>query len=243
MVNFNFSNAALNIGKIDINGAVRRRIARSTMENIVIPGMERMVRDINNNPTPFANAVMQAVTHTQTVQDLLDTGSALYGALGIGPSTGHPETVHSIIETIGANVRAKFIPGGQFPAIVVGIVDQEGVNAIVNHSSGVYTSSSKKNGDTEIPWLKWLLFGFNDPIAYKVGFNLSKKGVARSRTGIALMFPGGNFSIEDWTTTDPHFVQQAFESPIVSRKFGQFIDTRLRRNMREESDRFEARFI
>lgn len=240
-----FTNSAINIGKIDIGGRVRRRIAKATMENIVIPGMKAMVRDINNDPTPFQNAVKKALNSTETVRDLLDSNSALVGALGLGPSVGYPDTVNNILDTIATSVQARFLDGGRFPAIVVGIIDQAAVDRIVNHSDGVYTASGTKPDAEEhtIHWLKWLLFGFNDPIAFKVGFELGSKGVEASRSGLALMFKDGNFEIQDWISGPPNFIEEAFGTPGIPRRFGILFETRLRRHMEQESQRFKVRSI
>jgi len=151
----------------------------------------------------------------QSAETAALTGAGLHGELGVQD----PESaVKAVITALQNNISLVFVPfsvmgEGVSGGIKIGILRQD-MSDVLTIPEARFVS--EKSG-IEIPWLKWLLVD-GDAIVVDE-FHFARGAYRTSRTGLGLMFKGGNFKVPSAYsgTVNDNWLTRALDaaSPLV----------------------------
>mgnify|MGYP001160803622 FL=1 len=171
---------------------------RDGSEKIVDDILKFMLPDLNR---AFAAATNKAETKIKSILHDNITLDPVYGSLISGRlryELGIPRTsaINRVVEEIVDTVQVKAIKLKKTARKLTGGIDI----TLINVGSNILQDKDAVVNDVErgymLPWLKWLLFDGSSPIVMDYHVEFGSFPGNRSRTGGAVMVPGGKWNID-----------------------------------------------
>lgn len=148
--------------------------------------------------TSWSQNLIRNELRSSPVYQQLKLGGYHAGELGLGPNEQHK--VEECIEYVSRSVITEVIrPAGDNLGGIRVVLLSGGVPELLQQEFSEYISASRKKargtpiGSHIVPWLEWLLISGSAVVV--TGYHISFMRPSGSRTGQAIMIPGGTWAL------------------------------------------------